>query len=78
MKKVKIKIAIKTANGSQTGDFESGIATAPKPATPLQTVIEAAAHLARLAEIYEGAGDALSVAVAAAVKGVRDRAAKAA
>ena len=78
MKKVKIKIAVKTASGSQTGDFESGIATAPKPATPLQTLIEAAAHLARIAEAYEGAGDALTLAVSNAVQDMKARAAKAA
>jgi len=78
MKKVKIKIAVKSAQGSQTGDFESGIATALKPATPLQTLIEAAVHLARLAEAYEGAGDVLALAVSDTVQNMKERAAKAA
>lgn len=76
MKKVKIKIAVKSAGGSQTGDFESGIVTAPKPATPLQTLIEAACHIARLAEAYEGAGDVLLLAVGDAVQAVKERSAK--
>lgn len=76
MKKVKIKIALKSASGSQIADFESGIATAKMPATPLQTLIEAAAHLGRLAEAYQGAGDVLVLAVGDAVQGVKERMAK--
>lgn len=78
LKKVKIKMTVKSVRSSQTADFESGIVTAPKPATPLQTLIEAAAHLARVAEAYEGAGDALVLAVGEAVKSVKERSANAA
>lgn len=73
MKKVKIKIALKSGSGSQTADFESNVVHAKTPATPLQTLIEAAAHLGRLAEAYEGAGDVLVLAVGDAVQGVKDR-----
>jgi len=78
MKKVKINIAVKSDLSNTTADFESGIATAPNPATPLQTLIEAACHLARIAEVYEGAGDVLKLAVGDAVEGVKERKASAA
>jgi hypothetical protein len=78
MKKVKIKIVVKSERASSTADFESGIVTAPKPATPLTTLIEAACHLARIAEAYEGAGDVLRLAVSDAVEGVKERKASAA
>lgn len=78
MKKVKIKIVVKSDLSNTTADFESGIATAPKPATPLQALIEAACHLARIAEAYEGAGDVLKLAVGDAVEGVKERKASAA
>jgi len=78
MKKVKIKVVVKSDRSSTTADFESGIVTAPKPATPLQTLIEAACHLARAAEAYEGAGDVLVLAAGDAVQGVKERKAAAA
>lgn len=76
MEKVKIKVTIKSGRSSQTGDFESGIATAKTPATPLQTLIEAACYLARTAEVYQGYGDALVLAVSDAVQGVKERTGK--
>lgn len=78
MKKVKIKIVVKSERSNTTADFESGIVNAPNPATPLITIIEAACHLARLAEAYEGAGDVLKLAVGDAVEGVKERKASAA
>jgi hypothetical protein len=72
MKKVKIKVVVKAERSSTTADFESGIITAPKPATPLQTLIEAACYLARMAEAYKGAGDVLKLAVGDAVESVKE------
>lgn len=78
MKKVKIKIVVKSDRSNTTADFESGIVTAPKPATPLQTLIAAACYLARVAEAYEGAGDVLVLAVGDVVQGVKEHKAAAA
>lgn len=74
MKKAKIKVTIKSARGSSIADFESDIPTAKTPATPLQTLISAAEHLAISAEIYAQSGDELISAVSAAVQRVKDRA----
>lgn len=74
MQKVKISMAVKTATSTQTARFESNIPTANKPATPLQTLIAAATHLAQMAEIYEGAGDVLVLALGDAVQAVKERA----
>lgn len=73
MKKVKIKIDVKAADGSQVARFESDAPHAKTPAPPLQTLISAAEHLARLAEAYEGAGAALAQAAHEASKDLRAR-----
>lgn len=73
MKKVKIKVAVKSQHGSQNGDFESGLVIGKTPATPLMTLISAACYLAQLAEAYEGAGDVLKLAVGDAVEKVKEK-----